>query len=122
MVVHYCIVKFTSFQRDGRRCYEYMEKMEKMDSEVLTCLSKFIEYSPRLPFGIVAYAFTLFWTTYVETAVCKWRGWQLQVQFAWNLTSHFEECSSKTLLQFAANSSTRLPAPHIPRRMMCGPL
>ena len=24
---------------------------------------------PRLPFGIVAYAFTLFWTTFVETAV-----------------------------------------------------
>ena len=26
---------------------------------------------PRLPFGIVAYAFTLFWTTFVETAVYK---------------------------------------------------
>ena len=25
--------------------------------------------SVRLPFGIVAYAFTLFWTTFVETAV-----------------------------------------------------
>ena len=24
---------------------------------------------PRLPFGIVTYAFTLFWTTFVETAV-----------------------------------------------------
>ena len=41
-----------------------------MDSEVLSCLLKFIEYSPRLPFGIVAYAFTLFWTTFVETDVC----------------------------------------------------
>ena len=39
----------------------------------------------------------------------------------WNLTRHFEECTSKTSLQFAGNSSTRLPAPHMPRRMMCSP-
>ena len=50
MVVHCFIIKFTSFQRDGRRCYEYLfacVKMNKMDSELLL---KFIEYT---------YAFTL---------------------------------------------------------------
>ena len=49
MVVNCCIVKFTSFQRDGRRCYEYFfacVKRNKMDSELLTCLLKFIEYFP----------------------------------------------------------------------------
>ena len=49
VVVHCCIVKFTSFQRDGRRCYEYLfacVKRDKMDSELLTCLLKFIEYFP----------------------------------------------------------------------------
>ena len=43
-----CIVKFTSFQRDGRRCYEYLfvcVKTNKMDSELLICLLKFIEFS-----------------------------------------------------------------------------
>ena len=62
VVVHCCIVKFTSFQRDGRRCYEYLfacVKRNKMDSELLL---KFIV-------GIVAYALTLFWTTIVETVV-----------------------------------------------------
>ena len=41
-----CIVKFTSFQRDGRRCCEYLfacVKRNKMDSELLL---KFIEYFP----------------------------------------------------------------------------
>ena len=41
--------KFTSFQRDGRRCYEYLfacVKRNEMDSELLTCLLKFIEYFP----------------------------------------------------------------------------
>ena len=42
-------------------------KRNKMDSELLTCLLKFI-----VPFGIVSYAFTLFWTTFVETAVLKY--------------------------------------------------
>ena len=40
---------FTSFQRDGRRCYEYLfarVKRNKMDSELLTCLLKFVEYFP----------------------------------------------------------------------------
>ena len=40
------MVKFTSFQRDGRRCYEYLfacVKRNKMDSELLL---KFIEYFP----------------------------------------------------------------------------
>ena len=49
MLVHCCIFKFTSFQRDGRRCYEYLfacVKRNKMDSELLTCLLKFIEYFP----------------------------------------------------------------------------
>ena len=49
VVVHCCIVKFTSFQRDGRRCYEYLfacVKRNKMDSELLTCLLKIIEYFP----------------------------------------------------------------------------
>ena len=62
-VVHCCIVKFTSFQRDRRRCYEYLfvcVKRNRMDSELLTCLFKIYRVFPRLPFGIVAYAFTLF--------------------------------------------------------------
>ena len=49
VVVHCCIVKFMSFQRDGRRCYEYLfacVKRNKMDSELLTCLLKFIGYFP----------------------------------------------------------------------------
>ena len=40
---------FTSFQRDGRRCYECLfacVKRNTMDSELLTCLLKFIEYFP----------------------------------------------------------------------------
>ena len=48
-VVHCCIVKFTCFQRDGRRGYEHLfarVKRNKMDSELLTCLLKFIEYFP----------------------------------------------------------------------------
>ena len=50
VVVHCCIVKFTSFQRDGRRCYEYLfacVKRSKIASELLTCLLKFIEYFPE---------------------------------------------------------------------------
>ena len=49
MVVHCCIVKFTSFQHDGRRCYECMfacVKRNKKDSELLTCLLNFTEYLP----------------------------------------------------------------------------
>ena len=63
MVVHCCIVNFTSFQRDGRRCNEYFfacVKINKMDSELLTCLFKIYWAFPRLLFGIVAYAFRLF--------------------------------------------------------------
>ena len=43
VVVHCCIVEFTSFQRDGRRCCEYLfacVKRNTMDSELLTCLFK----------------------------------------------------------------------------------
>ena len=46
MVVHCCIVKFTSFHRDGRPCNEYLfacVKRNKIDSELLL---KFIEYFP----------------------------------------------------------------------------
>ena len=60
VIVHCCIVKFTSFLRDGRRCFEYMfacVKRKKMDSELLKCLFKIYWVFPRLPFGIVAYAF-----------------------------------------------------------------
>ena len=44
-------LKFTSFQRDGRRCYECLHlfacvKRNKMDSELLTCLLKFTECFP----------------------------------------------------------------------------
>ena len=63
VVVHCCIVKFTSFQRDGRRCYENFfacVKRNKMDSELLSVFIKIYWVFPRLPFGIVAYAFTLF--------------------------------------------------------------
>ena len=38
----------------------------KMDSELLTCLLKFIEYFPDY---LSALSRTLFWTTFVETAV-----------------------------------------------------
>ena len=59
---------------------------------------------PRLPFGIVAYVFTLFWTTFVETAVdrriiprlkdcCSFRG--LTVKFWAQSLSHEELSSSK---------------------------
>ena len=44
MVVHCCIVKFTSFQHNERWCYEYLfvcVKINQMDSELLL---KFIEY------------------------------------------------------------------------------
>ena len=56
MVVHCCIVKFTSSQRDGRRCYEYLfacVERNKIDSKLL---SKFIKYFPD-NLRIVAYAF-----------------------------------------------------------------
>ena len=49
VVVYCCIVKFTSFQRVGRRCNEYLfacVKLNKMDFELLTCLLKFIEHFP----------------------------------------------------------------------------
>ena len=52
----------SSISRDGRRCYEYLfacVKRNKMDSEFLTCLLIYLVF-PRLPFGIVAYTFMLF--------------------------------------------------------------
>ena len=73
VVVHCCIGKFTSFQRDGRRCYEYLfacVKRNKMDSELLTCLLKFIEYFPDHLSALSHTLLRFFWTTFVETAVC----------------------------------------------------
>ena len=72
VVVHCCIVKFTSFQRVGRRCYEYLfasVKRNKMDSELLTCLLKFIEYFPDCLSALSRTLLRFFWTTFVETAV-----------------------------------------------------
>ena len=72
MVVHCCIVKFTSFQRDGRRCYAYTiacVKRNKMDSELLTCLLKFIEYFPDYLSALSRTLLRFFWTTVVETVV-----------------------------------------------------
>ena len=62
-----------SFQRDGRQCYEYLfacVKRNKMDSELLTCLLKFIEYFPdHLSVNCRVRFYAFFWTTFVETAV-----------------------------------------------------
>ena len=63
VVVQCCIVKFTSFQPPAMQggamntCLHVLK--ETMDSELLTCLFKIYWVFPRLPFGIVAYAFTL---------------------------------------------------------------
>ena len=46
-----------------------------MDSELLL---KFIWYFSDLPCDIITYAFTLFWTTFVETAVCMLKEQQQQ--------------------------------------------
>ena len=64
--------QFTSFQRVGRRCYEYLfacVKRNKMDSELLTCLLKFIEYFPDYISALSRTLLLFFWTTFVETAV-----------------------------------------------------
>ena len=77
MVVHCCIVKFTSFQRVGKPCYEYLfafVKRNKVDSEVLTCLLKFIEYFPDNLSALSRTLLRFFWTTFVETAVYIFRG------------------------------------------------
>ena len=69
VVVHCCIFKFTSFQRVGRRCYEYMfacVKRNKMDSELLTCLLKFIEYFPDYLSALSRTLLRFFWTTFVQ--------------------------------------------------------
>ena len=69
MVVHCCIVKFTSFQRDERRCYEYLfacVKRNKMDSELLL---KFIEYFPDYLSTLSRTLLRFSWTTFVKTAV-----------------------------------------------------
>ena len=73
MVVHCCIVKFTSFHRHGRRCYEYSfacVKRNKIDSELLTCLLKLIEYFPDYLSALSRTLLRFFGTTFVETAVC----------------------------------------------------
>ena len=64
--------QFTSFQRDGRRYYEYLfacVKRNKMGSELLTCLLKFIEYFPDYLSAFSGTLLRFFWTTFVETAV-----------------------------------------------------
>ena len=69
MVVYCCIVKFTSFQRGGRRCYEYLfacVERNKMDSKLLL---KFIEHFPDYLSALSRRLFRFFWTTFVETAV-----------------------------------------------------
>ena len=72
VVAHCCIVKFTSFQRDGRRCYEYLfacVKRNKMDSDLLTGLLKFIGYFPDYLSALSRTLLRFSWTTFVETAV-----------------------------------------------------
>ena len=41
-----------------------------MDSELLTCLLKFIEYFPDYLSALSRTLLPFFWTTFVETAVC----------------------------------------------------
>ena len=41
-----------------------------MDSELLTCLLKFIEYFPDYLSALSRTLLRFFWTTFVETAVC----------------------------------------------------
>ena len=65
-----CIVKFTSCQRDGRWCYEYMFvclRRNKMDSELFL---KFIENFPDYLSALSCTLIHFFWTTFAETAVC----------------------------------------------------
>ena len=61
-------------------------KRNKMDSELLTCLLKFIEYFPDYLSALSRTLLRVFWTTYVETAQCtvealvsnhlgNWRKW-----------------------------------------------
>ena len=72
MVVYCCIVKFTSFQRVGRRRYEYVlacVNRNKMDFELLTCLLKFIEHFPDYLSVLSRMLLRFSWTTFVETAV-----------------------------------------------------
>ena len=60
------------FQSDGRRCYEYLfacVKRNKMDSELLACLLKFIEYFTDYLSALSRTLLRFFWTTFVETAV-----------------------------------------------------
>ena len=78
VVVYCCIVKFTSFQRVGRRCYEYLfacVKRNKMDFELITCLLKFIEQFPDYLSVLSRMLLRSFWTTFVETAVYPLRWW-----------------------------------------------
>ena len=44
-------------------------KRNKMDSEILTCLLKFIEYFPDNLSALSRTLLRFFWTTFVETAV-----------------------------------------------------
>ena len=56
-------VLFTSFQRDGRRCYEYLfacVKRKKMDSGLLL---KFIEYFPDYLSALSRTLLRFSWTT-----------------------------------------------------------
>ena len=85
--VHCCIFKFTSSQRDGRRCYEYLfayVERNKMDSKLL---SKFIEYFPDYLSALSRTLLRFFWTTIVETAVYELRIFRhlilLTDQFLW---------------------------------------
>ena len=69
VVAHCCIVKFTSFQRDGSQCYEYLfacVKRNKVDSELLL---KFIEYFPDCLSALLCMLSGFSWITFVETTV-----------------------------------------------------
>ena len=46
---------------------------ETMDSELLTCLLKFIEYFPDYLSALSRMLLRFFWTTFVETAVYIYR-------------------------------------------------
>ena len=62
----FTIASSTSFQRDGRRCYEYSfacVKRNKMESELSL---KFIDYFPDCLSALPCMLLGFSWTTFVE--------------------------------------------------------
>ena len=71
-VVHCCIVNsrvFSAMEGGAMNTCLRAGLKEQNGFWAFNIFIKIYWVFPRLPFGIVAYAFTLFWTTFVETAV-----------------------------------------------------